>query len=144
MPRETDPSPHLFVAKKDTTLELPTPPQSAADRHLWQIVGIRDVFLIGTVLFLIWFGYYLRGVFTPVLIALLLAYLVHPFITYAEERWRIPRPVTVTVVLVTMTLFVIGFRSMAGSAAYRSSTNSCEKGAAVYGERRREIWNWTR
>ncbi len=81
---------------------------------MWQIVGIRDVFLIGTVLFLIWFGYYLRGVFTPVLIALLLAYLVHPFITYAEERWRIPRPVTVTVVLVTMTLFVIGLGAWLG------------------------------
>ncbi len=114
MPRETDPSPHRFTAKKDMTLELPTPPPSAADRHLWQIVGIRDVLLIGTVLFLLWFGYYLRGVFTPVLIALMLAYLVHPFITYAEKRWRLPRPVTVAIVLVTMILFVIGLGAWLG------------------------------
>ena len=44
MPPENEPTPHLFVAKRDTSLELPTPPKSAADRHLWQIVGLQDLF----------------------------------------------------------------------------------------------------
>ena len=35
------------------------------------------------------------GVFTPVLIALLMAYLFNPVIRQAEARWRIPRPTTI-------------------------------------------------
>ncbi|MGH7233414.1 MAG: AI-2E family transporter [Nitrospiraceae bacterium] len=114
MSRETDPSPHLFVAKKDTSLELPAPPKSAADRHVWQIVGIQDLFWFGTILFLLWFGYYLRGVFTPVLIALMLAYLVDPLVATAETRWRVPRPVTATVVLILLTLTAIGLGAWLG------------------------------
>ena len=48
---------------------------SPADRHLWQITPVRDLLWGGGILAILWFGYYLRGVFTPVLIALLMAYL---------------------------------------------------------------------
>lgn len=67
--------------------------------HLWEIVAVRDVVLIGVVLFLLWFGYYLRSIFTPVLIALALAYLFDPPITYCERRWRMARPVTILVLI---------------------------------------------
>ena len=84
-------------------------PQSPGDwtqRHLWHIRPVRDVVLIAFVLFLLWFGYYLRSIFTPVLIALFLAYLFNPLITYAERRARMPRPLTIAVLL--LVLFLVG------------------------------------
>lgn len=94
-----------------TTLSMPGDPtrevprrlgalaKSALDRHLWEIVAVREVLGIALLAFVLWFGYELRGVFTPVLIALILAYLVNPLVQTAECRWRIPRPVTITVLL---------------------------------------------
>lgn len=58
---------------------------SAADRHVWQIPAVRDLFWIGLVIALLWFGYYLRSVFLPVLIGLGLAYGFNPLISYAQE-----------------------------------------------------------
>ena len=52
-----------------------TPANPPADRHLWEITPVRDLLWTGGIAFLLWFGYHLRGVFTPILIALLLAYL---------------------------------------------------------------------
>src|SRR5512134_2018927 len=70
-----------------------------ADRHLWQITPIRDMMWLGGIMFCLWFGYHLRGVFTPVIIALLLAYLFNPLIRRAKDRWHIPRPVTISCIL---------------------------------------------
>lgn len=90
-------------AQRLTARVMPPPGQSAlpspADRHLWQITPVRDLLWGGGLLFALWFGYYLRGVFTPVLIALLLAYLFNPLIRRAEEQWRVPRPATISVIL---------------------------------------------
>ena len=58
--------------------------KSLADRHLWEIVPVSDILIVGAVLFLLWFGYVLRGVFTPVLIGLGLAYLFNPVITKSQ------------------------------------------------------------
>jgi predicted PurR-regulated permease PerM len=66
-----------------------------ADRRLWQIAAVRDLALIGIVLFLIWFGFYLRAIFTPLLIALVLAYIFDPLITGMEKRWKVPRPLSI-------------------------------------------------
>ncbi len=74
------------------------------DRHLWQITAVRDLFWIGFFLLILWAGYSLRSIFTPVLIGLLLAYLFSPLITYAQENWRFPRPLTITLLFV----FLIG------------------------------------
>ncbi|HJU05384.1 MAG TPA: AI-2E family transporter [Nitrospiraceae bacterium] len=126
MLRENDPPPHLFVAHKDSGLELPTSPKSAADRHLWQIVGIRDVLFFALLLFLLWFGYYLRSVFTPVLIALMLAYLVDPIIDYFEER-RVPRPVTVSVVLVVLVMILAGLGAWLGPLLIEQSQALAKK-----------------
>jgi predicted PurR-regulated permease PerM len=78
--------------------------RSALGRHVWDIAAVRDVFWIGSAAFLLWFGYELRGVFTPVLIALLLAYLVNPLVGTAERRWGVPRPVTITALLIAMAI----------------------------------------
>lgn len=79
-------------------------PRSLMDRHLWQITAVRDFFWIGLFIFILWAGYSLQGIFTPVLIGLFFAYLFSPLITYAEEHWRFPRPLTITLLLV----FLIG------------------------------------
>jgi len=97
----------------------PTPPATAtstppADRHLWEITPIRDLLWLGGGLFLLWFGYYLRGVFTPVLIALLLAYLFNPLIRRAEMQWHVPRPVTISVVLFLSALLIGGLMTWLG------------------------------
>ncbi len=72
-------------------------------RRLWQITPVRDAFWIvltaGAAAFLLWFGYELRAIFTPVLIALALAYLFHPLIAACEKRWNIPRPVTIAAII---------------------------------------------
>ncbi|MBS0170709.1 MAG: AI-2E family transporter [Nitrospira sp.] len=89
---------------------LPSP----ADRHLWQITPVRDLLWGGGLLFLLWFGYYLRGVFTPVLIALLLAYLFNPLIRRAEDQWRIPRPVTISVILLLSAMLMLSLITWLG------------------------------
>lgn len=67
--------------------------------HLWQIRWVRDLTLIGVVVFAVWLGYYLRAIFTPVLIGLFLAYLAHPLVTAMERRWRMPRTLSISLLL---------------------------------------------
>ncbi len=78
--------------------------------HLWHVNWVRDLVIIGLVVFLVWFGYYLRGIFTPLLIALFLAYLFHPLITWCERRFSLPRPATIAglIVLVLLVLLLLG------------------------------------
>ena len=76
--------------------------RTTADRHLWEITPIRDLCWIAAVAGLLWAAYLLRDVFTPVLIALTLAYLSNPLLRYAEARWRLPRPITTTVLLLIL------------------------------------------
>jgi len=83
-------------------------PKSLADRHLWEIVPVSDILVVGAVLFLLWFGYVLRGVFTPILIGLVLAYLLNPVITASQMRWRVPRVVSTSVLLIAILIVVAG------------------------------------
>ncbi|MGC3974513.1 MAG: AI-2E family transporter [Nitrospira sp.] len=99
-------TPRLHTAKEPDT--------SVANRHVWEITPIRDLLWLGGILFLLWFGYYLRGVFTPVLIALLLAYLVNPLVRRAEADWHIPRPVTISMVLLVSALLLGGLVTWLG------------------------------
>lgn len=84
-------------------------PKPLADRHLWEIVPVSDILVVGAVLFLLWFGYVLRGVFTPILIGLVLAYLFNPVITASQMRWRVPRIVSTSVLLIVILIMVAGF-----------------------------------
>lgn len=102
---------------REDTEQLPLPHEptpSIADRHVWEITPVRDLLWLGGILFLLWFGYYLRGVFTPVLIALLLAYLVNPVIRRAQVAWHIPRPVTISIVLLLSAIMLGGFVTWLG------------------------------
>lgn len=84
------------------------------DRHLWEITPIRDLLWVGVIVFILWFGYYLRGVFAPVLIALLLAYLFNPLIRHADRQWKVPRPVTISIVLFLSALTLGGLVTWLG------------------------------
>jgi predicted PurR-regulated permease PerM len=87
--------------------QLPPPAREIRGPHLWHIRWVRDLFFICLALFVLWFGYYLRGIFTPVLIGLFLAYLFHPIITWAERRHNMPRPATIGILL-GLVLIVVG------------------------------------
>ncbi|WP_447968150.1 AI-2E family transporter [Nitrospira sp. M1] len=76
--------------------------RSPADRHLWQITPVRDLVAIGLILFILWAGYSLRSIFTPVLVGLLFAYLFSPLITYTHTHWRFPRPLTISLLFVLL------------------------------------------
>ncbi len=106
--------PDLLAEDNAPSAAEATVPLPAADRHLWEITPIRDLLLVGNVVFLLWFGYYLRGVFIPVLVALLLAYLFNPLIRQADMRWRIPRPVSISIVLLLSAIVLGGLITWLG------------------------------
>ncbi len=67
----------------------PVPAQGAwSSLHLWQIQPLRDVLLIMSVFGVLWLGYRLSVVTVPILLAMLLAYLVEPFVKWLT-KWRI-------------------------------------------------------
>lgn len=88
------------------------------ERRLWQITPVRDVFWGGLAVLLVilavWIGYELRAIFTPVLIALALAYLFDPIITACERRWAVPRPATITLIILLLAGAIAGFGAWVG------------------------------
>ncbi len=70
---------------------------------------MRDLFVIAAIALAVWFVYEVRGVFLPVFVALGLAYLFHPLITRAQERWRVPRVASITLVLILLGLGTAAF-----------------------------------
>lgn len=86
----------------------PKPQRSLPELHLWQIAAVRDAFWIGLGLAILLFTYYLRSIFTPVLIGLVLAYVFNPMIGHLERRWRIPRPITISVLLTFLLIILVG------------------------------------
>ncbi len=69
--------------------------------HLWQIQGVRDGLMIIVIVALIWFGYWLRDVTVPLLIALALAYLFEPLVRRLTQFRGITRTGAVTIILLT-------------------------------------------
>ena len=103
----------LEEGKPPLSPDTPTP-LPPSDRHLWQITPIRDLLWVGSIVCVLWFGYYLRGVFSPVLVALLLAYLFNPLIRRAEIEWKFPRPLTISLVLFLSALTLGGLVTWLG------------------------------
>ena len=95
--------------------------------HLWQVNWVRDLLFIALIFFFIWFGYYLRGIFTPILIALFLAYLFHPIITAFETRWKVPRPVTITGLIGCIFIVVAGFGFWLGPIAWNETADQIDQ-----------------
>ncbi|ALA59139.1 AI-2E family transporter [Nitrospira moscoviensis] len=105
------------MASNERRLVPVTPPERTAGAqgpHLWEVQAILDLLVILTGALLVWFMYELRGVFMPVLLALALAYLVNPVITRLEDRWSVPRPATITMLLVLLVLAAAAFLAWLG------------------------------
>lgn len=95
-----DPLPTIMTAERPATNPRPqreaTP---AVDRHLWEIVAVKDVLWVATIVGLLWALYSLRSIFFPIFIAVILAYLANPLIRMAERKWSFPRPLSVSLLL---------------------------------------------
>jgi len=75
-------------------------PASPHDRHLWQIVWVRDLVWLGLAAVVLLAAYRTRAIIVPILIGLGLAYVFNPFITWMERRHRWPRWASTAAVLV--------------------------------------------
>ncbi|WP_447980069.1 AI-2E family transporter [Candidatus Nitrospira bockiana] len=92
----------------------PAASRPAADRHLWQIVPVRDVVWVALVVAGLVLVYELRGVFAPIFFSLLLAYLSNPLITLLKIQWGWPRALGAGLLLAVLALAVTGFGAWLG------------------------------
>jgi predicted PurR-regulated permease PerM len=79
-----------------------------ADRHLWQIRPVRDAAWIALGVFIIYMGYVLRSIFTPVLVALVLAYIFTPLVDFCRRRLRMPAVLTLALILAVLVASTLG------------------------------------
>ena len=86
----------------------PSPDTPWHEVRLLDIAAVRDVFGIAIAVAVVWLGYQLSSIFTPVLIALALAYLFHPVITWCETRCHVPRWATISLILVAGGIVLVG------------------------------------
>ncbi|MFO0873762.1 MAG: AI-2E family transporter [Phycisphaerales bacterium] len=77
----------------------PLPPSSWARLHLWEIQFVRDGLVVAAAIGIVWMGYAMRSVTTPLLVALGLAYLFEPVVAWATVRWRLSRATVVIALL---------------------------------------------
>ena len=64
--------------------------QDISTLHLWQIQWVRDLILILVAICSVWLGYAMRNITIPLLVALLLAYLFEPLISYLADNPKFP------------------------------------------------------
>lgn len=91
--------------------KLPPEPDSlkpVVERHLWEMTAVKDLFYIGAAAILGWGIYELSGIFIPVFVALVLAYLANPVIRYTERRWGWPRPLSAALFLLLFIGLTVG------------------------------------
>ena len=77
--------------------------------HLWQIQWVRDALLILVVICGVWIGYAMRDITVPLLVALLLAYLFEPLISFFADNPKFPlgRIPVITGILTLLTVGVL-------------------------------------
>ncbi|MDP6693638.1 MAG: AI-2E family transporter, partial [Phycisphaerales bacterium] len=87
----------------------PKPKQDLTKLHLWQIQWVRDSFLILAIVFGVWLGYAMRDITIPLLVALLLAYLFEPLISFLANHPKFPlgRVPVIVGLLTILTTFVL-------------------------------------
>ncbi len=93
--------------RANSTRASDQPLRRLAEVHLWQVAAVRDMFWIGLGVAILLFTYYLRSIFTPVLIGLLLAYIFNPLICYLQQRWRVPRVAVISMLLGFLLVFLL-------------------------------------
>ena len=75
--------------------------------HLWQIQWVRDLAFIVLVICGVWIGYAMRDITVPLLVALLLAYLFEPMISYLANHPKFPLG-RIPVIAGILTLIIAG------------------------------------
>lgn len=96
--------------------------------HLWEIQAVLDVLLILSGVLAVWVLYALSSVLTPVLFAFGLAYLCNPLVTWAESRWHVPRPATISLLLLLLTAATVGFLAWLGPLLLEQAQMLMRKG----------------
>ncbi len=74
--------------------------------HLWEIRAVRDLLWLLGGACLIWLLSLLQHIVLPIFTGLLLAYLVHPLITWVKKTCRIPSVVTIGLIFMLFFLVV--------------------------------------
>lgn len=83
-------------------------PKPPTDRHLWEITAIKDILWMAAVAGVLWALYSLSSVFVPIFIAIILAYLTNPLLRLAQRKWSMPRPLTMSLLLLVFSLVTVG------------------------------------
>lgn len=79
--------------------------------HLWQITAVREAAAIAFVSVLLFVAYHLSTVFSPIVLALLAAYLIHPVVKFIERRTGLSPRLIVALLLIFIcaAVAVVGF-----------------------------------
>lgn len=100
-----------------------SPDHEIARQHLWQIPAAREFLSLVVIALFLWLLYELRGIFIPLLIALILAHIFNPLVTFLEEKWRWPRPLTAALLLAIFVFGFAGFLSWLGPLLLQQITD---------------------
>ena len=104
------------------------------DVHLWQIQPVRDVLLVALVFFVLYMGYVLSVVTVPLLLALTLAYLFEPVVTWMSNRWaRITRPIAAGI-LIGAAVVVVLIASLVATLAAAQAVGAARSVVANAGQ----------
>jgi predicted PurR-regulated permease PerM len=104
----TDPLTVIPTERAGSMLRMRSRRKAAVDRHLWEIAAVRDLLWLAGGAVLLWALYSLSSVFVPIFIGVFLAYLANPLIGLAQRKWAIPRPLTVSLLLLLFSLATAG------------------------------------
>lgn len=86
-------------------------PQLSEPARRW----VRLTGLVAALALFAWLAYVLRAVFTPLFVALALAYVLNPVVTWCERVRRVPRLATVAVAFALLGVIIVGGGSYLGS-----------------------------
>ena len=81
-------------------------------RHLWQLTPVQDIMGLVVIITILWLGFILRDLLTPVLIGLLLAYLFSPLIAYVSNSLGLPYQTSISFLLVVLLLLLGGLLAL--------------------------------
>lgn len=77
------------------------------DRHLWQIQPVRDLMTVAAIFGFLWFGYTIRVVTVPLLLAVALAYMLEPIVQRLTRSGRLSRTTAAGLIVVVGVIGVV-------------------------------------
>lgn len=98
--------------------------------HLWEIQAVIDVFFLCLAAAAFVTVYALRGIFVPLLVALALAYLLNPLISWGKTKWGLPRPLSISVLLMCVMFAGAAFLAWFGPLLTQQARTLVQKAPA--------------